>query len=62
LESYESTTKAEKWTTNQMLKCIGLKCKKKAKDWFSNFTGKAKPKTWEQFLTLFLKEFSTKDH
>ena len=61
LESYESAAKAEKWSTNQMLECVGLKLKKKAKDWFSNLTGKAKPKSWEQFLILFLEEFSTED-
>ena len=62
LESYESAAKVEKWTASQMLDCIGLKLKKKAKDWFSNLTGETKPKTWEQFLTLFLEEFSTEDH
>ena len=62
LESYESAAKAEKWTITQMLECVGLKLKKKAKDWFSNLTGEAKPKTWEQFLTIFLEEFSTEDH
>ena len=62
LESYESAAKAEKWSTSQMLECVGLKLKKKAKDWFSNLTGEAKPKSWEQFLTLFLEEFSTEDH
>jgi len=45
-----------------MLECVGLKLKKKAKDWFSNLTREAKPKSWEQFLTLFLEEFSTEDH
>jgi len=62
LKSYESTAKAEKWSASQMLECVGLKLKKKAKDWFSNLTGEAKPKSWEQFLTLFLEEFSTEDH
>jgi len=45
-----------------MLECVGLKLKKKAKDWFSNLTGEAKPKSCEQFLTLFLEEFNTEDH
>ena len=62
LESYESAAKAEKWSTNQMLECVGLKLKKKAKDWFSNLTGKAKPKSWEQFLILFLEEFDTENN
>ena len=62
LESYESVAKAEKWSASQMLECVGLKLKKKAKDWFSNLTGEAKPKSWKQFLTLFLEEFSTEDH
>jgi len=39
-----------------------LKLKKKAKDWFSNLIGEAKPKPWKQFLILFLEEFSTEDH
>jgi len=62
LESYESAAKAKKWSASQMLECVGLKLKKKAKDWFSNLTGEAKPKSCEQFLTFFLQEFSTKDH
>jgi len=62
LESYESAAKAEKWSASQMLECIGLKLKKKVKDWFSNLTGDAKLKSWEQFLTLFLEEFSTDNH
>jgi len=45
-----------------MLECAGLKLKKKSKDWFSNLIGEAKPKSWEQFLTLVLEEFSTEDH
>jgi len=45
-----------------MLERVGLKLKKKAEDWFSNLTGEAKLKSWEQFLTLFLEEFSTEDH
>ena len=61
-ESYKSATKAEKWFASQMFECVGLQLKKKAKDWFSNLTGEAKPKSWEQFLTLFLEEFSTEDH
>ena len=44
-----------------MLECVGLNVKKKAKDWFSNLTGEAKPKSLKQFLTLFLEEFSTED-
>ena len=39
-----------------------MKLKKKAKHWFSNLTGEAKPKSWKQFLTVFLEEFSTEDH
>jgi len=62
LESYESAAKAEKWSASQMLECVGLKLKKKAEDSFSNLTGEAKPKSWEQFLTLFLEESSTEDH
>jgi len=62
LESCESAAKAEKWSASQMLECVGLKLNKKAKDWFSNLTGEAKLKAWEQFLTLFLEEFSTEDH
>ena len=61
LESYKSAAKAEKWSASQMLKCVGLKLKKKAKDWFSNLSGEAKPKSWEQFLILFLEEFTTED-
>ena len=44
LESYKSTAKAEKWSASHMLECVCLKVKKKAKDWFSNLTGEAKPK------------------
>ena len=44
LESYESGAKAEKWSASHMLECVCLKVKKKAKDWFSNLTGEAKPK------------------
>jgi len=62
LKSYESAAKAEKWSASQMLECVGLKLKKKAKDWFSNLTGEAKPKSCEQFLTLFLEEFNTEDY
>ena len=43
-----------------MLECVRLKLKKKVKD--SNLTGEEKPKSCEQFLTLFFEEFSTKDH
>ena len=43
LESYESAAKAEKWSASQMLECVGLKLKK-ANNWFSNLTGKFKPK------------------
>ena len=39
-----------------------MKLKKKAKDWFSNLSGEGKPKSWKQFLILFLEEFSTEDH
>jgi len=39
LESYESAAKAE--SASQMLECVGLKLKKKAKDWFSNLTEEA---------------------
>ena len=62
LESHESAAKAEKWFASQMLECISLKLKKKAKDWFSNLTGEAKPKSWEQFLTLFLEKYGTEDY
>ena len=62
LESNKSTAKVEKGFASQMLKSVSLKLKKKVKDWFSNLTGEAKPKSWEQFLTLFLEEFSTKDY
>ena len=34
----------------------------KVKDQFTNLTGEAKPKSWKQFLTLFLEEFSIEDH
>ena len=61
-ESYKSAAKAEKWSAGQILECVGLKLKKKAKDWFSNLTGEAKPKSWKQFLTLFLEEFTTEDY
>ena len=45
-----------------MLEFVGLKIKKKTKDWFNNFTGETKLKSWEQFLTLFFKKFSTKSY
>ena len=41
LESYESAAKAEEWSASQMLECVGLKLKKKAKDWLSNLTEEA---------------------
>jgi len=53
-----SPTKA----TSQMLEYIGFKLEKKVKDQYSNLRGEVKPKSWEQFLTLFLEEFSTEDH
>jgi len=62
LKNYESAAKAEKWSASQMLEGVGLKLKKKAKDWFNNLTGEAKQKSWKEFLTLFLEEFSTEDH
>jgi len=62
LESYESAAKTEKWSASQMLECIGLKLKKEAKDCFNNLTWEAKLKSWKQFLTLFLEEFSSEDH
>ena len=62
LESYESAAKVEKWSASQMLECVSLKLKKKPKYWLSNLTGEAKSKSWEQFLSLFLEEFSTEDH
>ena len=62
LKHYESATKLEKWSTSQMLECINLKVKKKAKDWFSNLIKEAKPKTWKQFLTLFHQKYSIEDH
>jgi len=49
-------------SASQMLECVGLKLKKKLKDWFSNLAGETKPKSWEQFLTFFLEEFSSGDH
>ena len=61
-ESYKSAAKAEKWSASQMLEGVGLKLKKKAKDWFNNLTGEAKQKSGKEFLTLFLEEFSTEDH
>jgi len=61
-KSYKSATKAEIWFASQMFECVGLQLKKKAKDWFSNLTAEAKPKSWKQFLTLFLEEFSTENH
>ena len=45
LERDGSATKVEKWSASQMFECVGLKLKKKAKDWFSNLTGKSKPKS-----------------
>jgi len=62
LESYESAAKVEKWSASQMLECVSLKLKKKPKYWLSNLTGESKSKSWEQFLSLFLEEFSTEDH
>ena len=44
-----------------MLECISLKLRKKAKEWYTNLSSQVKPKTWEQFITLFLEEFSDED-
>ena len=61
LESYQAAAKSEQWKEPQMLECISLKLKKKAKEWFTNLSAQVKPKTWEQFVTLFLEEFSDED-
>src|SRR5436190_15312466 len=61
LESYHAAVKSEKWTDDQILECIRLKLKRKAKEWYNNLSTKEKPKTWDQLVTLFLEEFSNKD-
>src|SRR5436305_11033787 len=61
LESYHAAAKSEKWTDDQILECIRLKLKRKAKEWYNNLSTKEKPKTWDQLVTLFLEEFSDED-
>ena len=61
LESYQAAAKSEQWSGTQMLECISLKLRKKAKEWYTNLSSQVKPKTWEQFITLFLEEFSDED-
>jgi gluconate kinase len=61
LESYQAAAKSEQWSNSQMLECISLKLKKRAKEWYTNLSSSAKPNVWEQFVTLFLEEFSNED-
>jgi RNase H-like domain found in reverse transcriptase/Reverse transcriptase (RNA-dependent DNA polymerase)/Integrase zinc binding domain/Integrase core domain/gag-polyprotein putative aspartyl protease/Retrotransposon gag protein len=61
LESYYAAGKSEKWSDDQILECIRLKLKKKAKEWYNNLSTKEKPTTWEQLVTLFLEEFGDED-
>jgi hypothetical protein len=62
LDQYSAAAKSENWKASQILECICLKLKKRAKEWYNNnFSYGEKPKTWESFVTLFLEEFGTED-
>ena len=61
LDTYHAAAKSETLFDDQILECIRLKLKKKAKEWYNNLSLKEKPKTWDQLVTLFLEEFSNED-
>jgi len=61
IEQYQAAAKAEKWTEAQMLECMPLKLKRRAKQWYEHNLSGSKPTSWEQFLTLFLEEFGDED-
>ena len=61
LNNYQAAAKAEKWSDTTMLECIGLKLRKKAREWYENLPIATKPTAWEQFVTLFLEEFGDED-
>ena len=61
LETYQAAAKSEGWKPEQIVECISLKLKKKARDWYYNLSTKEKPKTWEQVISLFLEEFGDED-
>jgi len=61
LDTYHAAARSEKWSDDQILECIRLKLKKKAKEWYNNLSTKEKPKTWDQLVTLFLEEFGDED-
>ena len=61
LEAYEAAAQAESWENNRKLLCVGLKLRKQAKQWYSTFSSLEKPKTWLEFITMFLEEFGDDD-
>src|SRR5438046_8205748 len=61
LDSYQAAAKSEGWSDEQILQCIRLKLKRKAKEWYNNLSTKEKPKIWDQLVTLFLEEFGDED-
>ena len=38
LDTYHAVARSEKWSDDQILKCIGLKIKRKAKEWYNNLS------------------------
>jgi Retrotransposon gag protein len=61
LDNYSAAAKAENWKDAQILQCVSLKLKKHAKEWYNTLSIAEKPKTWEQFVTIFLEEFGSED-
>ncbi len=61
LDSYQAAARSEGWSDDQILQCIRLKLKKRAKEWYNNLSLKEKPKLWDELVTLFLEEFGDED-
>jgi len=61
LKVYEAAAQAESWENNRKLLCVGLKLQKQIKQWYFTFFSLEKPKTWLEFITMFLEEFGDDD-
>jgi len=55
LESYQAAAKSEQWREPQMLECISLKLKGRAKEWFTNLSTQVKPKLGISLLLFSLR-------
>ena len=61
LEVYEVVVQVESWENNRKLLYVGLKLQKQIKQWYFTFFSLEKPKTWLEFITMFLEEFGDDD-